>query len=126
MLLSYSLYIDQTTLTQYQVTLLTNKGLEFNYYVFSAPLTQSEVEQIAMDMCDEDFIEDDNDDRAASVIEFIQYGVIDNPELDNEEEINYFMRKRYGEEVTVNMEKVNFNSWDHDFLQDYTGPQTQQ
>ena len=60
------------------------------------------------------------------MLEFTQYGVLDNPDLDNEEEINYFVQMRYGDQVKVTNEGIGFDHWDYDFLAEYTGPQEQQ
>ena len=54
--------------------------------------------------------------NASSVLEYTQYGVLDNPDLDNEEEINYFVQMRYGDQVKVTNGGYWFDHWDYDFL----------
>ena len=121
----FNLPLEETNLTQYEVRVKTTENNQYYYYVFSSPQSQPVIEQIALDMCDQDFIDDNNDERAVSVTSFTQYGVLDNPELDNEEELNYFIRKRYGEGVRVTLESIGFDNWDYEFLSEYTGPQEQ-
>ena len=122
----FNLPITSTNLTQYQVRVLTTDGNRYYYYIFSSPQSNPVIEQIATDMCNEDFIEDNSEERVDSVLEVTQYGVLDNPELDNEEELNYFIQKRYGEKVRITMESIGFDNWDYEFLSEYTGPQEQQ
>ena len=119
----FSLTLAETNLTQYAVQVLTTANNKYYYYVFSSPVAQGVAEQIAIDMCNDDFIENNSEERAVSVTSFTQYGVLDNPELDNEEELNYFIRKRYGEGVMVTLESIGFDNWDYEFLSEYTGPQ---
>ena len=121
----FTLLTEETNLTQYSVELLTTEGNNYVYYVFSPPMSSADAQQAATDMCNQDFVDDENPERVASVVAFEQFDVRDNPELDNEEEINYFLRMRYGEGVEIYMESINFDSWDYDFLDDYTGPREQ-
>ena len=111
---TYTLPVDQTTLTQFMVEVTTEKDECYAYYLFMDPDEGDHPGTTAMNWCNEDEMEDDSDDRADSY-SVEEYGVFDNPNC-LPQDINTYLQRYQGEGVRIVGDLIEFDNFDYAWI----------
>ena len=110
-MITYSLPVTDTTLTQFMVEVTTEKDEEITYFIFDDDYVDAH--DVAMNWCNED--EAENGDRA-EYTDCEEYGVFDNPDICDEAFLNDCIQRRHGEGVRIVGDRIEFDNFDYAWI----------
>ena len=114
-MITYSIPVAQTTLTQFMVEVTTLNGEEYAYYLFMDPDEGDHPGTTAIKWLNQDELESESGDRSDGEYFVTEYGVFDNPNCPPED-INPYLQRYQGEGVQIVGDRIKVDHLEYAFI----------
>ena len=112
---TYTIPVNQTTLTQFMVEVTTVKDEEYAYYLFMDPDEGDHPGTTAMNWLNEDEDEAGSGDKSDGQYHVEEYGVFDNPNC-LPQDINTYLQRYQGEGVRIVEDRIEVDNLEYAFI----------
>jgi len=114
--MTYSIPVNQTTLTQFMVEVTTVQGEEYAYFLFMDPNEGDHPGTTAMNWLNADELEDKTGDESDGHYFVTEYEVFGDPNCHTEEDINEYLQRYQGDGVRIVGDRIEVDHLEYAFI----------